>query len=126
MTKGARPCRLSTHMRSSSRRARAMWWYIVRRVSSSRPARCAALVVRATSLLATATSFSNLSRPLPSDVDGLAAERERGLADHLAQRRVGGDRAGQLEGRGLEQCPQRRTGDELGHLVADDVDPEHV
>src|SRR5258706_8735189 len=62
----------------------------------------------------------------PSEVDRATVDRERGLADDLAQGRVGVGRTSDLPWRGVELEGEARLGDEVRRVRPDDVDAECV
>src|SRR3990172_11799926 len=120
MTNGIRPARLRIHILSSTARARATLWYIARRSSSVRPTEAARSAPR---LRVTAMA----GRPPPrSEVDRAAVDGHGRLADDLGERRVGVGRAPDLPGRRVEGEGERRLGDEVGGVRADEVDAQRV
>src|SRR5829696_2467092 len=59
-----------------------------------------------------------------SEVDRSPVDGHGRLADHLRERRVWVGRGADLPGRRLERERQRRLGDEVRHVRADEVDAE--
>src|SRR5947199_10540153 len=60
------------------------------------------------------------------EVDGVAVYSHRRLHHRFAQRRMWMDVAAELPCIALEELRQRRLGDQLGRLGADDVGAQHL
>src|SRR5688500_5341808 len=108
-------------MRSSSARVRATSRYISTRSASLSPTVEPSLeTVRSLTALRSGDRLawgSEVERP---PVDG-----HRGLAEHLGQRGMGMRRGADLPGRRLEREGERRLGNEVGDVGADEVDAEY-
>src|SRR3954454_6722522 len=114
MTNGIRPARLRTHIRSSTARASATRRYIARRSSSVRPAAApSGCACRPVTVIA--------SR---SEIDASSVDRERRLAHDLGERRGRVRRPADLPGRRLQLEGDRRLGDEVRGVRADEVDAQ--
>src|SRR6266568_1273497 len=71
-------------------------------------------------------TWSSWPAPSPSEVDGAAVDRERRLAEDLAQGRMGVRRPADLPWRGVERKGERRLRDEIDRVRPDEVDPQGV
>src|SRR3970282_2018522 len=109
MTTGIRPARLRIHIRSSTARARATFWYIARRSALVRPTEAARSEVPDFERVLRVTVMSG--RPPPrSEVDRAAVDGHGRLADDFGERRVGVRGPADLPGRRVEGEGERRLG----------------
>src|SRR4051812_17807399 len=140
ITNGIRPDRLRIHIRSSTARESATRRYIAMRSASARPTDaprptaelspvcdpgfCVTVIWSSASRRRGACRLPPAPATAASEVDRPAVHGKRRLAEHLGERRMRMGRAADLPRRGLELEGDRRLGDEVGRVRADEVDPE--
>src|SRR3954470_2030280 len=126
MTNGIRPARFSTHIRSSTARARATRRYISRRSSGVRPRSAPSVgsggVAAPGSECVTATALS-VDR---SEVDRPTVDGHRRLAEDLGEGRMGVGRSADLPRNRLELESDGRLGNQVCRVRTDDVDAERL
>src|SRR4051794_30293884 len=142
ITNGIRPDRLRIHIRSSTARERATRRYIAMRSASPRPTDaasptaapspvcdpgfCVTAIWSSASRRRGACRLPPASTTAASEVDRPAVHGKRRLAEHLRERRMRMRRAADLPRRRLELEGDRRLGDEVGRMRADEMDAERA